>query len=78
MEHGNLAVLLHLVDDRTALKPALYLGDQDVPGPWGQLENVLPPCAELSEAGARPPPSQGDPLGKAGRAAKRGRCRAVW
>ncbi|MBV9026462.1 MAG: low molecular weight phosphotyrosine protein phosphatase [Streptomycetaceae bacterium] len=53
MDHANLAALQGLADVRTAAKLALYLGDRDVPDPWGQDDEAFAICAGIIEAGAR-------------------------
>lgn len=53
MDSANLAALRGLAGDRTAPRLALYLGDQDVPDPWGKPDDAFTACVEIIETGAR-------------------------
>lgn len=47
-----LTALRQLTGDRGRPELGLYLGDQDVPDPWGQSQDVFDRCAALIQAGA--------------------------
>jgi protein-tyrosine phosphatase len=52
MDSSNLAALRDLAAAYQAHKLELYLGDRDVPDPWGQGEAVFAMVTELIEQGA--------------------------
>ncbi|WP_030548445.1 protein-tyrosine-phosphatase [Streptomyces albus] len=52
MDHANHASLHQLADLRAFRKVALYLGNRDVPDPFGQDEAAFAACAGIIEAGA--------------------------
>ncbi|MCZ7458237.1 low molecular weight protein-tyrosine-phosphatase [Streptomyces sp. WMMC940] len=47
MDGSNLRALLDLADEGTAPKLALYLGDRDVPDPFGHSQDVFAACVEV-------------------------------
>jgi protein-tyrosine-phosphatase len=53
MDYSTLEALRELANERTLPKLALYLGDQDVPDPWGQTYEAFIACVALVESGAR-------------------------
>ncbi|MFJ7998289.1 hypothetical protein ACIQ7D_14240 [Streptomyces sp. NPDC096310] len=53
MDKANLAALRNLAGEHTAGKVALYLGDEDVPDPWGQNEAAFASCVETILTGAQ-------------------------
>ena len=53
MDADILAALGGLTDERVDPRLALYLGDRDVPDPWGQPASTFGECVDLIEAGAR-------------------------
>lgn len=53
MDRANLAALQALVDEATAPKLALYLGEEEVPDPYGGAPEVFTACLRLIEEGAR-------------------------
>ncbi|TLS45680.1 low molecular weight phosphotyrosine protein phosphatase [Streptomyces montanus] len=52
MDRNNLAALQDLADERTVPKLRLYLGDQDVPDPWGGDDAAFATVVKLIEDGA--------------------------
>lgn len=50
MDRSNQAALRGIVDTRVAV--LLYLGDQEVPDPWGRPDEDFDACVALIEAGA--------------------------
>ncbi|TXS41710.1 low molecular weight phosphotyrosine protein phosphatase [Streptomyces sp. uw30] len=52
MGASNLAALHELADEDTARRLALYLGDRDVPDPFGQPGSAFNDCIEMIVAGA--------------------------
>lgn len=52
MDRSNLTALHRLADAITRPKLALYLGDQDVPDPWGKPDEVFATCARIIHDGA--------------------------
>ena len=52
MDRLVLAALQTLADDRVAPKLGLYLGDRNVPDPWGLPLPAFEDCAALIEEGA--------------------------
>jgi protein-tyrosine phosphatase len=52
MDASNLAALHELADEHTAGRLALYLGDRDVPDPFGQPDSAFHDCIETIVAGA--------------------------
>ncbi|MFE1776002.1 low molecular weight protein-tyrosine-phosphatase [Streptomyces sp. NPDC059008] len=52
MDTSNLTDLRSLTDERTVAKLALYLGDRDVPDPWGKPEEAFTAVVALIEDGA--------------------------
>jgi protein-tyrosine phosphatase len=52
MDGNNLAALRDLTDERTTPKLGLYLGDRDVPDPWGEDAAVFAAVVTLVEGGA--------------------------
>lgn len=52
MDTANLTALHALGGACAAPRLALYLGDQDVPDPWGQPDDAFTACVEIIHAGA--------------------------
>lgn len=52
MDHSNLAALQDVADQRSRVKLRLYLGDQDVPDPWGRDQAAFAAVVTLIEEGA--------------------------
>ncbi|MFD5392136.1 low molecular weight protein-tyrosine-phosphatase [Streptomyces sp. NPDC059474] len=52
MDAGNLTALRALTDEATAGKCGLYLGDRDVPDPWGKEPDAFADVVRLIEDGA--------------------------
>lgn len=52
MDTGNLTTLRALADEATAPKLGLYLGDRDVPDPWGKEPEAFADIVRLIEDGA--------------------------
>ncbi|MGW4784958.1 low molecular weight protein-tyrosine-phosphatase [Streptomyces sp. NPDC004230] len=52
MDRANLTALQGLADDSTLPKLSLYLGNRDVPDPWGGDAGMFDTVVELVEAGA--------------------------
>ncbi|WP_405677450.1 low molecular weight phosphotyrosine protein phosphatase [Streptomyces sp. NBC_01511] len=52
MDASNLAALGELADEHTAGRIALYLGDRDVPDPFGQPGDAFDRCIDMIVAGA--------------------------
>lgn len=52
MDGANLTALRTLADEATAPKFSLYLGDRDVPDPWGKEPEVFANVVRLIEDGA--------------------------
>lgn len=52
MDRNNLVALWDMVDEGTLPKLALYLGDRDVPDPWGRDAAAFAEVVDLIEAGA--------------------------
>ncbi|WP_255528305.1 hypothetical protein [Nocardia sp. XZ_19_369] len=52
MDHTNLAALQRHCDRRTRPKLSLYLGNQDVPDPFGRPASAFQHCLALIEFGA--------------------------
>jgi protein-tyrosine phosphatase len=52
MDHANLAALREVAGHLTARKLALYLGEGDVPDPFGQDAAAFAACVRIIEAGA--------------------------
>ncbi|MEU6172935.1 low molecular weight protein-tyrosine-phosphatase [Streptantibioticus parmotrematis] len=52
MDAGNLAALHRLADPRILPKLGLYLGNRDVPDPWGQEGEAFAHVAALIDDGA--------------------------
>ncbi|MFE0256280.1 hypothetical protein [Streptomyces sp. NPDC059010] len=52
MDVTNLTALHELADEHTVGRLALYLGDRDVPDPFGQPGNAFHDCIEMIVAGS--------------------------
>ncbi|MFE0255756.1 low molecular weight protein-tyrosine-phosphatase [Streptomyces sp. NPDC059010] len=52
MDATNLAALNELADERTVGRLALYLGDRDVPDPFGRPDGAFDDCIEMIVTGA--------------------------
>lgn len=52
MDGDNLTALRALATPHTEPKLSLYLGDRDVPDPWGKDENAFAAVIDLIEEGA--------------------------
>ncbi|WP_434590556.1 low molecular weight protein-tyrosine-phosphatase [Streptomyces sp. A5-4] len=52
MDDDNLTVLQELADERAARKLGLYLGDRDVPDPWGKDADAFAAVVTLIKDGA--------------------------
>ncbi|MGW6909562.1 arsenate reductase/protein-tyrosine-phosphatase family protein [Streptomyces sp. NPDC054940] len=52
MDATNLTALHELADEHTVGRLALYLGDRDVPDPFGQPGSAFHECIEMIVAGA--------------------------
>ncbi|MEU8349122.1 low molecular weight phosphotyrosine protein phosphatase [Streptomyces sp. NPDC048845] len=52
MDTGNLTDLHALADEATVPKLGLYLGDRDVPDPWGKEPEAFADVVRLIEGGA--------------------------
>lgn len=52
MDGANLTAICALADERTARKAVLYLGDRDVPDPWGKETETFADVVRLIEDGA--------------------------
>ncbi|GAA2507967.1 protein-tyrosine-phosphatase [Streptomyces thermolineatus] len=52
MDTSNLAALRDLADEHTAPKLGLYLGNQDVPDPWGEGPEAFAAVVDLVVDGA--------------------------
>ncbi|MGW1374390.1 arsenate reductase/protein-tyrosine-phosphatase family protein [Streptomyces sp. NPDC002446] len=52
MDTSNLTDLRRLADERTVPKLALYLGNRDVPDPWGKPAEAFAEVVALIEDGA--------------------------
>lgn len=53
MDNANMAALHGLTDTPTRATLTLYLGDQDVPDPWGKPDEAYVACAQIIHDGAR-------------------------
>lgn len=52
MDHANMAALRGLADESALPKLALYLGDDEVPDPWGNPTAAFRECVRIIEDGA--------------------------
>ncbi|MGA6189178.1 low molecular weight protein-tyrosine-phosphatase [Nocardia iowensis] len=66
MDHTVLTALRDRADEHTRPKLSLYLGDRDVPDPFGHPAEAFEKCVALIESGAD---HHVQPLGAAGRSA---------